>query len=109
MVVVDIFVVRWAGAASSLPPHSIEDLRLQMDEMAPAPWRGVCPKGDPVIIFGVNPARSPSAVCARMGFEYVHVCFVEVEDDTYSPLNELVFRRFGWVRVLLMVWTLEMA
>ncbi len=109
MVVIDIFAVRWMRGTGEPPPHLIEVLRQRMDEIAPAPWRGVCPDGGPVIIFAVDFHRSPAAVCAWMGFEYIHVCFSELVDEEYTPLNELVFRRHRWARVFFLLWSREVA
>ena len=56
--------------------------------------------------FGVDFRRARAAVCARLGFDYCHVEFKEVEEEVYTPERELVFGSlpFGWMRLFQVAW-----
>jgi hypothetical protein len=106
MVMVDVFMVRRLpyDGSRALSVDLAEEFRRSMDLDAPLPWVGVCPEGGLVLVFAVDFHRSPAAVCTRMGVDYVHVCYMEADRESYTPLNELVLRSYSWVRIFLKAW-----
>ena len=102
MAVADMFVVRCATEQSRR--LSIEALRQRLDKDAPHPRPLVCPKGEPMFVFVVDFHRRPRAVCEQMGFEYVHLAFVDVLGDSYTAVNEASFARNYWARIFLSLW-----
>ena len=104
MVIADIFFVK--SPSSSNPPTSINELRQRMDRRAPAPWLGVCPRGEPVAIFAVDFRQSPAAMCARLGFDYTHAGFVDVRAEIYRQDYEMRFDSdpLLWVKIFMAAW-----
>ena len=109
--IIDIFIVKRQRASSSLS-SSFHDLGQSLDSRAPKPWLGVCPRGEPIAAFGVDIHQDArAAVCARLGFDYCHVEFMQVEDEVYAPERELVFgsQPFGWIRLFQVAWLRDMS
>ena len=105
MIVVDVFwVLRSRGRSLDMP---IEGLRQQLDEHAPLPTIIFSPKGEQMFVFAIDFHRFPESVCLRLGFEYVHVGYMEIRDDMYSSLNEVTFQGDRWIGMFLMRWAHE--
>jgi hypothetical protein len=102
MVVVDLFIVRSATEQSR--QVSIEALRQKLDRSAPEPRKIYCPSGEEMFVFAVDFHRRPLDVCRQMGFECVHLEFLDISLDCYTPECEAWFWGDSWVRVFQVLW-----
>ena len=102
MVLLDVFVALPVTLQSQSLP--IEELRWRMDQHAPTPMRLLCPEGGLLFLFAVDFHRVPQLVCERMGFEYVHLQYMDTVDDNYQAINIVNTGGLAWVKVFIMLW-----
>lgn len=104
--IADVFIVRRTDFAR---PIVFSELGQLMDICAPMPWLGVCPNGETIAAFAVDFHQSPAIVCARLGFTYCHVEFVDVEAENYRPDYVIGFgdSQFSWVKLFHSAWSRE--
>jgi len=99
--IVDVFIVRRVVGSV----QSIEILHRQMDSNAPSPRVVYFPDGEVGFVFAIDFHRAPAGVCTRLGYEYMHVGFVEIDSCKYTPTYALDLRSYSWIRVFLMQWS----
>lgn len=102
MISCDVFIVK------QLPTTTMTFIELgqHLDTRAPMPWLGFCPQGEVMAAFGVDVHRLPEEVCMRLGFNYYHVEYITVEEETYVARNRIDFgsEPYGWMRLFLVAW-----
>lgn len=105
MVITDIFLAKLTADSAI----SIDELHIQLDRHAPAPWIGVCPRGEPVAIFAIDFRQSPAAVCARLGIEYCHAGFWDISAELYRQDHAMRFESesFKWVKLFMKAWAVQ--
>ena len=87
---------------------SFIELGQYLDTRAPKPWLGVCPRGISIAAFGVDVHRMPEYICTRLGFDYNHIEYITVDEESYVPDRRLDFgpMPYSWMRLFLVAWDL---
>ena len=101
--IVDVFVA--ILASDVIDPSLINALQMSLDANTPSPRLLFDPSGKPAFVFTVDFHRCPSVVCARFGFEYLHICFMEISPSDYIPINELNLLSNSWIRMFFILWS----
>jgi len=104
MIAIDIFIVK----RLPMTTMSFIELGQYLDTRAPKPWLGVCPRGISIAAFGVDVHRMPEYICTRLGFDYNHIEYITVDEESYVPDRRLDFgpMPYSWMRLFLVAWDL---